>query len=239
MTTFFRLTWVRSVTIRIEHKDEEAVGLLPRHLVDQEQAGVDSRARVWKMGAHTVCQSFLVEAVTNHLPHLESLIIDLCGPFADFSPWTRSQATSDYLTSKIGGLRNICARTLRLSPTPEGTFYYWSCLDNTAVDFVKTTMNIVPLTCHRDTVIDVKVTSLPGGRLPPAIFDHMSRRLTFNTNTNIAGLEGLLLEKCDELGMFSKDEVEEKEIAAADTILTMMSSGMCVLYEVTMRKVVR
>ena len=239
MTTFFRLTWVRSVTIRIEHKDEEAVGLLPRHFVDQEQAGVDSRARVWKMGAHTVCQSFLVEAVTNHLPHLESLIIDLCGPFADFSPWTRSQATSDYLTSKIGGLRNICARTLRLSPTPEGTFYYWSCLDDTAVDFVKTTMNIVPSSCHRDTVMDVKVTSLPGGRLPPAIFDHMSRRLTFNTNTNIAGLEGLLLEKCDELGMFSKDEVEEKEIAAADTILTMMSSGMCVLYEVTMRKVVR
>ena len=88
-------------------------------------------------------------------------------------------------------------------------------------------------------MIDVFVHSLPGCRLPPAIFDHMSRRLTFNTNTNIAGLEGLLLEKCDELGMFSKDEVEEKEIAAADTILTMMSSGMCVLYEVTMRKVVR
>ena len=232
MTTFFRLTWVRSVTIRIEHKDEEAVGLLPRHLVDQEQAGVDSRARVWKMGAHTVCQSFLVEAVTNHLPHLESLIIDLCGPFADFSPWIRSQATSDYLTSKIGGLRNICARTLRLSPTPEGTFYYWSCLDDTAVDFVKTTTNGA-------IVIDVFVTSLPGGRLPPAIFDHMSRRLTFNTDTNIAGLEAILLEKCDRLGMFSKDEVEEKEIAAADTILTMMSSGMCVLYEVTMRKVVR
>ena len=239
MTTFFRLTWVRSVTIRIEHKDEEAVGLLPRHLVDQEQAGVDSRARVWKMGAHTVCQSFLVEAVTNHLPHLESLIIDLCGPFADFSPWIRSQATSDYLTSKIGGLRNICARTLRLSPTPEGTFYYWSCLDDTAVDFVKTTMNIVPSSCHHANVIDVKVTSLPGGRLPPAIFDHMSRRLTFNTNTNIAGLEGLLLKKCEELGMFSKDEVDEKEIAAADTILTMMSNGMCVLHEVTMRKVVR
>ena len=137
MTTFFRLTWVRSVTIRIEHKDEEAVGLLPRHLVDQEQAGVDSRARVWKMGAHTVCQSFLVEAVTNHLPHLESLIIDLCGPFADFSPWIRSQATSDYLTSKIGGLRNICARTLNPHFTGP-TFYYWSCLDNTAVDFVKT-----------------------------------------------------------------------------------------------------
>ena len=190
MTTFFRLTWVRSVTIRIEHKDEEAVGLLPRHLVDQEQAGVDSRARVWKMGAHTVCQSFLVEAVTNHLPHLESLIIDLCGPFADFSPWTRSQATSDYLTSKIGGLRNICARTLRLSPTPEGTFYYWSCLDDTAVDFVKTTTNGA-------IAIDVFVTSLPGGRLPPAIFDHMSRRLTFNTNTNIAGLEGLLLESVE------------------------------------------
>ena len=63
--------------------------------------------------------------------------------------------------------------------------------------------------------------------------------MTFNTDTNIAGLEAILLEKCDRLGMFSKDEVEEKEIAAADTILTMMSSGMCVLYEVTMRKVVR
>ena len=243
MTTFFRLTWVRSVTIRIEHKDEEAVGLLPRHLVDQEQAGVDSRARVWKMGAHTVCQSFLVEAVTNHLPHLESLIIDLCGPFADFSPWIRSQATSDYLTSKIGGLRNICARTLRPDFTGP-TFFYWSCLDDTAVDFVKTTMNIVPSSCHHANVIEVKVTSLPGGRLPPAIFDHMSRRLTFNTNTNIAGLEGLLLEKCDELGMFSKDEVEEKEIAAADTILTVMSSRRCGLdgyrlNEVTMRKVVK
>ena len=203
MTTFFRLTWVRSVTIVIKHKDEEAVGQ-------------------WE-----------VEAVTNHLSHLESLIIDLCGPaFDNSSPWFRSQAISDYLTSKIGGLRNICARTLRLSPTPEGTFYYWSCLDDTAVDFVKTTTNGA-------IAIDVFVTSLPGCRLPPAIFDHMSRRLTFNTDTNIAGLEGLLLEKCDELGMFSKDEVEEKEIAAADTILTMMSSGMCVLYEVTMRKVVR
>ena len=79
------------------------------------------------------------------------------------------------------------------------------------------------------------------GREPgPAIFDHMPRRLTFNTN--IACLEGLLLEKCGKLGILCKDEVEEKEIAAADTILTVMSSRRCGLDgyrldEVTMRKV--
>ena len=106
MTTCFSLTWVRAVTIRIEHKCETCpVG----HLVVQEQeAGVDisacrnPRARGWKMGAHIFAQCFLVEAVTNHLPHLESLIIDLSGPYADCSPWTRSREASDYLTSKIG-----------------------------------------------------------------------------------------------------------------------------------------
>ena len=81
-----------------------------------------------------------------------------------------------------------------------------------------------------------------GGEPGPAIIDHMPRRLTFNTN--IACLEGLLLEKCGELGMLCKDEVEEKEIAAADTILTVMSSRRCGLDgyrldEVTMRKVVK
>ena len=116
---------------------------------------------------------------------------------------------------------------------PQGTFYYWSCLDDTAVDFVKTTTKDA-------LVLDVFVTSLPGRKIPPAIFDHMTRRLTFNTNTDIAGLERLLLEKCEELGMLCKDEVEE--IAAADTILTVMSSRRCGLDgyrldEVTMRKV--
>ena len=256
MTTCFRLTRVRSVTIRMEHT-EEAVGFLPRHLVVQEQAGVDiSHYRNRNMAAaHIVWQSILVEAITNQLPHLESLIIDLSGPHVDFSLWTRSQPLSDYLTSKIGGLhlRNICARTLRLQlqgpplPSewgpqnreyiPQGTFYYWSCLDDTAVDFVKTTTKDA-------LVLDVFVTSLPGGKIPPAIFDHMTRRLTFNTNTKIAGLEGLLLEKCGELGMFCEGEVEEKEIAAADTILTVMSSRRCGLDgyrldEVTMRKVVK
>ena len=118
---------------------------------------------------------------------------------------------------------------------PQGTFYYWSCLDDTAVDFVKTTTKDA-------LVLDVFVTSLPGRKIPPAIFDHMPRRLTFNNNTNIACLEGLLLEKCGELSILCKDEVEEKEIAAADTILTVMSSRRCGLDgyrldEVTMRKV--
>ena len=117
MTTCLRLTRVRSVTIRME-QTEEAVGFLPRHLVDQEQAGVDISAyrKRHLPGAHIVWQSILVEAITNQLPHLESLIIALYGPDVDFSLWTRSQPLSDYLTSKIGGqhLRNICARTLRL-----------------------------------------------------------------------------------------------------------------------------
>ena len=232
MTTCFRLTRVRSVTIRMEGG-----------------AGVDiSHYRNRNMAAaHIVWQSILVEAITNQLPHLESLIIDLSGPHVDFSLWTRSQPLSDYLTSKIGGLhlRNICARTLQLQLQgpqnreyiPQGTFFYWSCLDDTAVDFVKTTTKDA-------LVLDVFVTSLPGGKIPPAIFDHMTRRLTFNTNTDIAGLERLLLEKCEELGMLCKDEVEEKEIAAADTILTVMSSRRCGLdgyrlNEVTMRKVVK
>ena len=232
-----------------------AVGFLPRNLVLQEKAGVDiSHYRNRNMAAaHIVCQSILMEAITNQLPHLESLIIDLYGPDVDFSLWTRSQPLSDYLTSKIGGLhlRNICARTLRLQlqgpplPSewgpqnreyiPQGTFYYWSCLDDTAVDFVKTTT--------KDALaLDVFVTSLPGRKILPAIFDHMPRRLTFNNNTNIACLEGLLLEKCGKLGILCKDEVEEKEIAAADTILTVMSSRRCGLDgyrldEVTMRKV--
>ena len=175
MTTCFRLTWVRAVTIRIEHKWETCpVG----HLVVQEQeAGVDisacrnPRARGWKMGAHIFAQCFLVEAVTNHLPHLESLIIDLSGPYADCSPWTRSREASDYLTSKIGlrpqasGLRNICARTLH-SDYPN-TFHFWSCLDDTAVDFVKTATDGA-------IVLHVFITSLPGSHLSPAVFDNFS-----------------------------------------------------------------
>ena len=100
------------------------MGFLPRNLVLQEKAGVDiSHYRNRNMAAaHIVCQSILMEAITNQLPHLESLIIDLYGPDVDFSLWTRSQPLSDYLTSKIGGqhLRNICARTLQLQGPPNG-----------------------------------------------------------------------------------------------------------------------
>ena len=48
-----------------------------------------------------------------------------------------------------------------------------------------------------------------------------------------------MLEKCAELGMLWKGKVEEKEIAAADTILNMMPRVGCNLYEVTMPKVFR
>ena len=47
------------------------------------------------------------------------------------------------------------------------------------------------------------------------------------------------MEKCGELGLLSKEEAEEKEIKAADSILTKMSSGRCNLSEVAMTKVVR
>ena len=230
MTTCFRLTRVRSVTIRME-QTEEAVGFLPRHLVDQEQAGVDISAYSTRnmAGAHIVWQSILVEAITNQLPHLESLIIDLYGPYADSGPWTRSRVVSDYLTSKIGGLhlRNICARTL-------DQYHFWSCLDDTAVDFVKTTTNGA-------IVEDVFIGSLPGSHLSPAVFDNFSPtpNLTFNTTMRLSSLEGLELEKCGELGLLSKEEAEEKEIKAADAIITKMSSGRCNLSEVAMAKVVR
>ena len=182
--TCFRLTRVRSVTIRMEHT-EVAVGFLPRNLVLQEKHIQDWRTTP----PQHLCKNS-----------------PAAGP-PEWGPQNR-----EYI--------------------PQGTFYYWSCLDDAAVDFVKTTT--------KDALaLDVFVTSLPGRKILPAIFDHMPRRLTFNNNTNIACLEGLLLEKCGKLGILCKDEVEEKEIAAADTILTMMSSGMCVLYEVTMRKVVR
>ena len=141
---------------------------------------------------------------------------------------------SDYLTSKIGGLhlRNICARTLYSEYS--NTFYFWSCLDDTAVDFVKTATDGA-------IVLHVLITSLPGSHLSPAVFDSFSPtpNLTFYTTIPLAGLEGLELEKCGELGLLSKEEAEEKEIKAADAILTKMSSGRCNLYEVTMAKVFR
>ena len=209
MATCCRLTWVRSVTIRIEHKEDLS----------------------GKVGATIVGQSILVEAVTNHLSHLESLIIDLYGPYVYASPWTQKKATSNYLTAKIGGLRlrNICARTHQYR-----TFHFWSCLDDSAVDFVKTATNGA-------IVEDVFIASLPGSHLSPAVFDSFSPtpNLTFYTTIPLAGLEGLQLEKCGELGLLSKEEAEEKEIKAADAILTKMSSGRCNLYEVTMAKVFR
>ena len=133
---------------------------------------------------------------------------------------------------QASGLRNICARTLH-SDYPN-TFHFWSCLDDTAVDFVKTATNGA-------IVEDVFIASLPGSHLSPAVFDNFSPtpNLTFNTTMRLSSLEGLELEKCGELGLLSKEEAEEKEIKAADAIITKMSSGRCNLSEVAMAKVVR
>ena len=245
MTTCFRLSGVTRVTIALQHGDREALGFLPYHLVVQEHEGVDISAyknsprRGWVRNAHLAWQMSLVEAITVHLPKLESLIIDLEGSMASLSPWLSDQMVGDYLTSKIGlhlRLRHICARVCEGSRSPQilqGTFQYWSLLDDTAVDFIKTTTNGAIM------VLFVDIYGLPGGQLPPAVFDIVSSRCIFNTNLKITGLEGLVLEKCAELGMLWKGEVEEKEIAAADTILNMMPRVGCGLYEVTMPKVVR
>ena len=98
----------------LQHADREALGFLPYHLVLQEQDGVDISAYknfkgIEEGDAHLAAQIALVEAITIHLPKLESLIIDLAGSMASFSPWINSQMVSDYLTSKIekGELRNI------------------------------------------------------------------------------------------------------------------------------------
>ena len=222
----------------LQHADREALGFLPYHLVLQEQDGVDisvyktSPSRGWRRDAHLAAQISMVEAITIHLPKLESLIIDLGGSMASFSPWLNCQKVSDYLTSKIekGELRNICARVCRGSP--EFTFHYWSRLDDTAVDFLKTTTN----GAH---VLDVFITGLPGGQLPPAVFDILSRGCIFYTNLKIGGLEGLVLEKCGELGILSEGEVEEKEIFTANAILNMMPRGGCGLHMATMPKVFR
>ena len=203
MMTCFRLTGVTRVTIALQHVDPEAFGFLPDHLYVQEQQGVDissfrnSPSRGWKRDAHLATQICLVEAVTTRLPNLESLIIDLDGSMASFSPWLSDAMVSDYLTSKIGGhLRHICARVCRENSllqysSPQFTFHYWSCLDDTAVDFLKTTTNGA-------LVLDVDIRSAPGGQLPSAVFDVMSRGCKFTTNLS---LEGLVLEKCAELGI--------------------------------------
>ena len=227
-----RLTKVTEVTILLDFSDNEALGFLPDHLVIQEQAGVDisayknSKSRAIKYNAALAAQIALVEAVTLHLPHLQSLIIELGGSMASFSPWTRLQMVSDYLLNKLGGLhlRNICARICE-----DSTYHYWSCLDDTAVDFMKRTMGA--------WVLNVFITSLPGRHLPSAIFANFSMGCTFNTNMKIAGLEGYVLEKCVELRLLCEEKVEEEEIRAVDNILHKMPTLGWGLNEVTMPKV--
>ena len=169
MTTCFRLTGVRSVTVQLVFNNREHLGFLPHHVVVQERAGVDisaiknSRVRGWKRDAAIAADISLVEAVILHLPNVANLTIDLGGSMASLSPWTNSTMVDEYLFNLIEGrrLRNICARMVH-KEGPTTRYHYWTCLDESAEDFIKSTMAAL--------VLDVFITSLPGRHLPPAIF---------------------------------------------------------------------